>query len=61
MTNTVLCRIPRPMYNEIKRIKNQMEREHKTMYGRKKSVTMTKAAAQYHRNRNTSFFGGRLL
>ena len=55
MSKSRLIRIPLPMFNEIKRIKNQMQKNSKT------HVTLTKAAGEYHRNKNRTFFGGNLI
>jgi len=55
MNKSRLIRVPLSMFNEIKRIKNQLQKESR------KPVTLTKAAGEYHRNKNRSFFGGKLL
>lgn len=62
MTKTVLCRIPLAMYREIEKLRKDIEKE--INYGRrgkKKPITFSKAANEYHKNRNRSYFGGGLL
>jgi hypothetical protein len=61
MGNTIQVRIPLTLHREILKIKREMERETVSKFGRKKPVTYPKAASEYHRKRNQSFFGGNLL
>lgn len=61
MVKTIQARIPLALHNDILKIKRQMERETKERFGKKKSVTFVKAAQEFHRRKNQSFFGGSLL
>ena len=61
MTKTIQVRIPLTLHSEIMKIKRQMERETKERFGKKKPVTFVKAAQEFHRKKNHSFFGGRLI
>ena len=61
MTKTIQVRIPVTLHREISKIKRQMEKETVLRFGRKKPVTFVKAASEYHRRKNNSFFGGKLI
>lgn len=60
-SQTIQARIPRVMYMDIIRIKKQLEKETISRFGRKKPVTFVKAAQEYHKRRNQSFFRGGLI
>jgi len=61
MTKTILVRIPTTLHADIIKLKRQMERETVERFGKKKPVTFVRAAQEFHRRRNQSFFGGSLL
>ena len=61
MTKTIQVRVPMPLYREILKLKKQMEKETKERFGKHKPVTFVKAAAEFHRKKNNTFFGGGLL
>ncbi len=61
MSKTIQVRIPLSLHKEIMKIKRQMERETLIKFGRRKPVTFVKAANEFHRKKNHTFFGGNLL
>ncbi len=61
MPKTIQVRIPINMHRDIMKIKRQMEKETKERFGKKKPVTFVKAAQEFHKKRNQSFFGGGLI
>ncbi len=61
MVNTIQVRIPLTLHKEIMRLKRQMEKDTLLRFGRKKPVTFVKAAGEFHRRKNNTFFGGGLL
>lgn len=61
MSKTIQVRIPVTLHKEIMRIKRRMERESVERFGKKKPVTFVRAAQEFHRNKNQTFFGGKLL
>ena len=61
MPKTIQVRIPLTLHNEIMKIKRQMEKETLERFGRKKPVTFVKAAQEFQRKRNNTFFGGSLI
>jgi hypothetical protein len=61
MVKTIQARIPLTLYNEIMKLKRSMEKETKQIYGKRKPVTFVKAAGEFHRRKNNTFFGGGLI
>ncbi len=61
MVKTIQVRIPMTLHKDIMRLKRQMENETKERFGKHKPVTFVKAAAEFHRKKNNTFFGGGLL
>ncbi len=61
MTKTIQVRIPVSLHREIMKIKRQMERETVTRFGKKKPVPFPRAAQEFLRRRNQTFFGGKLI
>lgn len=61
MAKTIQARIPLSLHKEIMKIKKQMENETMARFGKKKTVTFVKAAQEFHRRKNQSFFSGGLL
>lgn len=61
MVKTIQARIPLTLHKDIMRLKKQMEKETKERFGKHKPVTFVKAAAEFHRRKNSNFFGGGLL
>ena len=61
MPKTIQVRIPLALHKDIMKIKKEMETESKERFGRKKPVTFVKAAQEFHRRKNLSFFGGNLI
>lgn len=61
MVKSVQVRIPMSLFKQITKIQRQMERESKERFGRKKPVTFVRAAQEFERKRNQTFFGGNLI
>ena len=61
MVKTILVRIPFTLHKEIVRLQRQMERETISRFGKKKPVTFVRAAQEFQRRKNQSFFGGNLI
>ena len=61
MVKTIQARIPLSLHRDIMKLKRQMEKETKERFGKHKPVTFVKAAAEFHRRKNNTFFGGGLL
>lgn len=49
------------LFKEITKIQRQMEKESKERFGRRKPVTFVRAAQEFQRRRNQTFFGGNLI
>lgn len=60
-TKTIQVRIPVSLFNEITKIKKQMEKETVARFGRKKPVTFVRAAKEFQKKRNQTFFGGGII
>jgi len=58
---TIQVRIPVSLHREILKIKRDKENEYKIYGGRKRACTFVQAAAIYQKDKNYSFFGGKLL
>ncbi len=61
MPKTVQVRIPISLHKEITKIKRQMERETLMRFGKRKPVTFVRAAQEFQRKKNQTFFGGSLI
>ena len=61
MAKTIQARIPLILHKDIMKLKRAMERETKERFGKHKPVTFVKAAGEFHRRKNNTFFGGGLL
>ena len=61
MAKTIQARIPFTLYKEIMKLKKQMESDSKNRNGKIKPVTFVKAAGEFHKRKNNTFFGGGLL
>ncbi len=61
MVKTIQARIPLTLHKEIMKLKRTMEKETLIRFGKHKPVTFVKAAGEFHRRKNNTFFGGGLL
>lgn len=61
MGKTIQVRIPLTLHRDIVKIQRQMERETIQRFGKRKPITFVRAAQEFHRRKNQSFFGGNLI
>ena len=61
MNKTIQARIPLSLHKDIVKLKKQMEKDSKERFGKIKPVTFVKAAAEFHKRKNNTFFVGGLL
>ncbi len=61
MAKTIQVRIPISLHKEISKIQREMQRETVQRFGKKKPITFVRAAQEFQKRRNQSFFGGNLI